>query len=201
MLLHQTRTEFEQKRSNFITYLKPAASRSEALTFLEQLKSRYPDARHHCWAYIIGDPRSASEQAFSDDGEPAGTAGKPMLNVLQHRLLGDCVAVVVRYFGGIKLGAGGLVRAYSGAVSQAIDVASIIDHIVLCEEVWLCDYDQESLLRHLLELSGGDVLSVCYGDRVLVRLELPESQQAVFRNLLSVRGGGRIDLQDDTGRV
>jgi len=192
----QARAEFEERRSRFIAFLEPVASRSESLIFLEALKLRYPDARHHCWAYVVGDPSSASEQAFSDDGEPIGTAGKPILNVLQHRLVGNCIVVVVRYFGGIKLGAGGLVRAYSSAVNRVVEAATLIDYVVQCEQVWCCDYDQESLLRHLLESVGGDILSVCYSGRVEVKLKIPISQQSLFSNLLSDRGGGRIELQD-----
>jgi|TARA_B110000116_G_scaffold267996_1_gene281275 uncharacterized YigZ family protein len=185
-------TEFEEKRSRFISYLVPVQSRVAALEFLQALKRRYPDARHHCWAYIVGDPASAVEQAFSDDGEPSGTAGKPILNVLQHRAVGDCMAVVVRYFGGIKLGAGGLVRAYSSAASRVVDAADLVEYVAITELHLSCDYDQESLLRRLLIRECGSVLSVDYEATVVLTVSLPESRCDTLLQLMSVQGGGRM---------
>jgi len=95
---------------------------------LSELRNEFPDANHHCWAIILGSPDASHGQDQSDDGEPKNTAGKPMLNVLQHSGLGHVMAIVTRYFGGVKLGAGGLVRAYSSAVSEAIkEFIKIID--------------------------------------------------------------------------
>ncbi len=184
--------EFEEKRSRFISHLVPVQSRVAALEFLQVLKLRYPDARHHCWAYIVGDPVSAVEQAFSDDGEPSGTAGKPILNVLQHRAVGDCMAVVVRYFGGIKLGAGGLVRAYSSAASKVIDAADLVEYVAISELHLCCDYDQESLLRRLLDSEQGRVLSVEYSSFVVLKVSLPESGSVHLLQLMSAQGGGRM---------
>lgn len=106
--------------SRFLAYVWPASDPDEALTRLAEVKAEHPDATHHCWAYKFGD-----SQRFSDDGEPGGTAGRPMLEVLLKRNLDMVAAVVVRYYGGKKLGAGGLVRAYSGAVSKALDRAGV----------------------------------------------------------------------------
>lgn len=106
--------------SRFIAYLAPVATAEEAASLLESVRREHVDATHHCWAYLIG-----QEMRFSDDGEPGGTAGRPMLEVLLKREIDRCAAVVVRYFGGRKLGAGGLVRAYSGAVAQALDRAEV----------------------------------------------------------------------------
>ena len=115
-------TESEVKKSRFIARAANVSSRQEALAFVEQAKCDYPDARHHCWAYLLGNPSSAASAAQNDDGEPAGTSGRPILNVIQHKGVGDVVVVVIRYFGGIKLGAGGLVRAYSGAAESCMSI-------------------------------------------------------------------------------
>lgn len=186
--------EYEEKRSRFITYLEPVVSRAQALDFLALLRERYPDARHHCWVYVVGDPASAQELAFSDDGEPSGTAAKPMLNVLQHRAVGDCMAVVVRYFGGVKLGAGGLVRAYSTSISQVLDAAELHEHIPYCEVHLRCDFDQESQLRRWLEPLAGQVVSVDYSSVVEMQLSLPAVERAVLVKKVELQGGGRMQL-------
>lgn len=118
--------ETEVKHSRFIATLRRVGDASSAQSFVDEQRRLFPDARHHCWAYIVGDSASARAERSSDDGEPGGTAGIPMLQVLRARELVDVVAVVTRYFGGIKLGAGGLVRAYSGAVSSAVDAARLV---------------------------------------------------------------------------
>lgn len=115
--------ELEIKRSRFLTRLRRVATEDEARAVIEERRSTFFDARHHCSAFVLGpDARSARS---SDDGEPAGTAGIPMLQVLQKNSLTDVVAVVTRYFGGVKLGAGGLVRAYSDAVAQAVEAVGV----------------------------------------------------------------------------
>lgn len=190
----QALIEFEEKRSRFITYLEPVSGRAQALEFLDSLRELYPDARHHCWVYVVGDPACATELAFSDDGEPSGTAAKPMLNVLQHRGVGDCMAVVVRYFGGVKLGAGGLVRAYSTSVSQVVDAADLKEHVPHCELCVVCDFDQESQLRRWLESLNGQVVSVEYTANVSVSVNLPEVQRAALVERVALQGGGRMKV-------
>jgi uncharacterized YigZ family protein len=118
--------ETEVKRSRFIAVLRRADRATEAQDFLDEQRRRYPDARHHCWAYITGDEPSERAERAGDDGEPGGTAGVPMLQVLRTRGLVDVAVVVTRYFGGVKLGAGGLVRAYSGAVAAVVDAAPLV---------------------------------------------------------------------------
>lgn len=119
------------KKSRFIATLVPVRSIADAEADIAALRKRYWDARHHCTALVIG--TYADQQRSSDDGEPSGTAGVPMLEVLRHRNLTDLVAVVTRYFGGVLLGAGGLVRAYSGAVSEALDRAQLVRRALLTE--------------------------------------------------------------------
>ena len=117
--------EIVEKKSRFIAEVHPVTSEEEAMEILEQTRKQYWDARHHCWAYIIG--RNPAAERMSDDGEPAGTAGKPILEVIRGRELTNVLVIVTRYFGGIKLGAGGLVRAYSKSVLEAIEASEIIE--------------------------------------------------------------------------
>ncbi|MFD1384800.1 YigZ family protein [Rhodanobacter aciditrophus] len=118
---HEQRFDLEIKNSQFITTIRRTKGRDQAKGFIDEMNQRYPDANHNCWAFVAGAPNNVHLWDQSDDGEPKGTAGKPMLNVLQHSNFGEITVVVTRYFGGIKLGAGGLVRAYSQAVVDALD--------------------------------------------------------------------------------
>lgn len=117
-------TELEEvvKGSKFIGFVSSVQSVETALAKLEEVRVRYPDATHHCWAYLIG-----GEMRFSDDGEPGGTAGRPLLETLQKRGLDRVVGIVTRYYGGTKLGAGGLVRAYGGTLAKTLDVAGVVE--------------------------------------------------------------------------
>src|SRR5829696_7482787 len=107
-------------RSRFITTIEHASTVEEAEAFVARMRAEFPDATHNCWAYVVGPPGSTARVGMSDDGEPHGTAGRPMLTMLLHGGLGDVAAVVTRYYGGTKLGTGGLVRAYGGAVQEAL---------------------------------------------------------------------------------
>ncbi|WP_176554670.1 YigZ family protein, partial [Georgenia sp. 311] len=121
-----TTAELEIRRSRFITWLRRADDEASARALVEEARHTYPDARHHCSAFIVRIPGANLVERSSDDGEPSGTAGMPMLEVLRGSGLVDLSAVVVRYFGGVKLGTGGLVRAYSDAVRAALDVAPVV---------------------------------------------------------------------------
>lgn len=140
---------------------------------VKQARADYPDARHHCWAYLLGSPCDARSAGMSDDGEPAGTAGKPILNVLQHGLIGDVLVIVVRYFGGIKLGAGGLVRAYGTATAQALERVPSQEKIEMQGYQLAGDFSREQLLRHWLGTVGGTMQSVEYGESLSFYLNLP----------------------------
>lgn len=188
--------EFEEKKSRFLTYLQPITQRAEALSFLEQLRHKYPDARHHCWVFQTGQPSSPDELAFSDDGEPSGTAAKPMLQVLQYRQVSQCMAVVVRYFGGVKLGAGGLVRAYSSSVQQAVELAQaqgLLSPYVAMAELYLSvPFDLESTIRQMLPSYDGQLQGCEYADTVQVTIELPENYADSFYNDIHSRSQGRV---------
>ena len=154
------------KKSRFIARIVPVSSRAEVNDAVRQAREDYPDARHHCWAYLLGKPADASSAGMSDDGEPAGTAGKPILNVLQFGQLGDVLVVVIRYFGGVKLGAGGLVRAYSNATVQAIAQAPVVVQRELLQFKAVGDFGSEQALRHYLTGVDGRLLSVAYLEQV-----------------------------------
>lgn len=181
----------EIKKSQFITWLIPIESRKEAMTWLTESKKQYPDARHHCWAYIMGSEGSSETAAMSDDGEPSGTAGKPMLNVLQHKPINNVMVIVIRYFGGIKLGAGGLVRAYSQAVEQAYQIAEqeqLLTPVVAKTQVIVeLDFAEEQWLRHQASLLNGDIKDVQYHQRVNVRLDIANIDLEEFKSILNAR--------------
>ncbi|GEA12263.1 YigZ family protein [Alteromonas sp. KUL49] len=170
----QARSLLEVKKSKFIAYAAFADSRSMAMSFLAELRGKYPDARHHCWAYQLGNPDMPDSAAMGDDGEPSGTAGKPILNVLQHKGVGNIMIVVVRYFGGIKLGAGGLVRAYSGAAQQVMTKLEVKQQAPQCSALLRADFKHEQFLRHLVSECEGSVDSCDYALDVAMKVTVPQ---------------------------
>ncbi|RUO38777.1 YigZ family protein [Aliidiomarina shirensis] len=172
--------EIEIKKSRFIAIAGPAENRDQALLLLEKTKAQYPDARHHCWAYLLGGAQLPSSAAMNDDGEPSGTAGKPILNVLQHKGISDVMLIVVRYFGGVKLGAGGLVRAYSQAAEAVMRKVPFTIHVAQSRWQVSVDFSLEQPLRHFLSENEGNIDSVTYTDTVNVSLSLPTEHDAAF---------------------
>lgn len=169
--------EYETKKSRFIARLYPVSSKEQAREALKGARAAYPDARHHCWAYII---LSGSSAAMSDDGEPSGTAGKPILNVLQHRAVSEVMVVVIRYFGGIKLGAGGLVRAYTKAAQMSVESVNLVEPIPMVEYRLEFDFAVEQTLRHLLEQVRGNLFDLQYQDRVSCFIRVPEVESSAL---------------------
>lgn len=165
---------FEVKKSKFIAFAATAPDRETAMQFLASKKEEYPDARHHCWAYLLGSPTMPTSVAFSDDGEPSGTAGKPILNVLQHKDVGDIVLIVTRYFGGIKLGAGGLVRAYSSAAQQVMEQLQTTQHVTLSELTVSADFKHEQFIRHWVTQHQGEIVTCEYSAEVTMTVALPD---------------------------
>ena len=181
----QVETLYEIKKSKFIACAGFANSRKSAMALLDSVKQQYPDARHHCWAYVFGNPNSPSSAAMADDGEPSGTAGKPILNVLQHKDIGDIMIIVTRYFGGIKLGAGGLVRAYSAAAQQAIDALEIRQEIKLEALSVDIDFKHEQFVRYLVEQAQGKIANCNYASSVVINVELPLDALEDFRKQMA----------------
>ncbi|AWT48102.1 YigZ family protein [Psychrobacter sp. YP14] len=178
----------EIKKSDFITYAYPVHSREKAMFHVEQLRAKYPDARHHCWAYIIGDPNNTTSAGFDDDGEPNGTAGRPILNVLQHKSIGNVIVIVVRYFGGIKLGAGGLTRAYAGSAQAVVDEMTLTTYVPMTQVEIEADFANESQVRYVVEDMGGEIGDVSYSKCVTLTASLPEADVEALKERLSIYG-------------
>lgn len=189
---------YEEKRSRFLAFIWPITSKDQGFAFFQEIKSQYPDARHHCWAYLLGDPAQALTAGFNDDGEPGGTAGKPMLNVLMQRKVGDVFAMVVRYFGGIKLGAGGLTRAYGQAISGALDVAElklVVPRQQLTIEV---GFSLEQRARNLLQQQDVLVTEVRYSDvSAILTCDCPASQINSLKALLLDQTAGKVTFLEN----
>lgn len=181
------------KKSRFIAWVAPVTSREEALSWVDKARQTYSDAGHHCWAYVIGDPEAASTAAMNDDGEPSGTAGKPILNVLQHKAIGDVVVIVSRYFGGVKLGAGGLVRAYAGAAEQVLRDSELVQRQPVATCMVITDFAQEQQFRHFVTVHEGEVDAVDYSDEVTMQLQVPEAATEALEEQ-ALRVGARFKL-------
>ncbi len=180
----------EIKKSRFITYLAPIAGKEAALAYLQQIKKQHIDARHHCWAYIAASPKDSVQMGCSDDGEPKGTAGKPILSVLQGSGVGEMIAVVVRYSGGIKLGTGGLVRAYSNGVQQLVKQMQSVEKRFYFQYQLHCDYAQMALIESLLGTLSGRIVQVDYAEQVFAQVEVDNQLHEKFiKQLESVTQG------------
>ena len=191
---HAVETEYEIKKSRFIARAINVCSREDAMQSVERAKIDFPDARHHCWAYLIGSPISPLTVAMNDDGEPSGTAGRPILNVLQHKNIGDILIIVIRYFGGIKLGAGGLVRAYSTAAQMAIDVLPVVTNRILQEYKIIGNYALEQPLRHWLNLHNGLMGEVSYQvNAVIFTLNIEKNVFNQLASFLDAQGASFCD--------
>ena len=187
-LKHAVTTRLEIKKSEFIAYAYPVTSREQAMFHVEQLRQQYTDARHHCWAYIIGDPNNTTSAGFDDDGEPNGTAGRPILNVLQHKSIGNVIIIVVRYFGGIKLGAGGLTRAYAGSAQAAVDEMQLCPYIAVAQVQIVADFANESQCRYVIESLNGTIDEVAYSKEVLLTVTLAERDIEPLKTELAMAG-------------
>jgi len=141
----------EIKKSTFIVHIGHTPDLDAAKAFVRDIEQKYSDARHNCWAHVAGNPGGSHVYGFSDDGEPNGTAGKPMLNVLVGSGLGEVTAVVTRYFGGIKLGTGGLVRAYGGSLNNALEQLTTIVKVPSVELIGYSDYSSQGAIEQLLK--------------------------------------------------
>ena len=170
--------EYIEKKSRFIAEVYPVVSEDEAFAHLEEVKKRYWDARHHCWAYVIG--RNPASERMSDDGEPAGTAGKPILGVIRGRNVTDVFVVVTRYFGGTLLGTGGLVRAYTAATAAALSDTVIITRIFGFKLDIHTDYTGLGKIQYLIARRDLYILDTDYTDKVVISLLVPEEEEGAF---------------------
>jgi YigZ family protein len=177
---------YEIKKSKFLAFAYPISDKEEIMFHVKQLRQLYPDARHHCLAYILGDPNNTIHAGFDDDGEPNGTAGRPMLNVLQHKTIGNVLVVVVRYFGGIKLGAGGLTRAYSTVVGLLVDKMDLVYFVAQTSLSLLADFADEAQVRYLVAQAQGEIVLVEYQQQVKLKIKLAQEKRTNFINQLPI---------------
>lgn len=175
------------RKSRFIACVEPVADRAAAQQTVAGLWARHPGATHVCWALMAG-----GQSAAVDDGEPSGTAGRPMLEVLRHHDLDGVLATVVRYYGGVKLGAGGLVRAYTDSVAQALLGADKRPLVARSALACTVPYAMEGLVRRALEQAGAELGLVQHGDEVDLTFSLPQPDAAALVERLNEAGQGRV---------
>ena len=188
---HAAQAETLVKKSRFLACVEPCADRAQALARVAELRARHPQAAHVCWALLAG-----GHSAANDDGEPGGTAGRPMLEVLRHQDLDGVLATVVRYFGGVKLGAGGLVRAYGDAVAQALKDAPRVQRVALRELVCALPYALEGVARRQIEAAGAELLDVSHHSLVTLRFRLAADAAAALQAALTEATAGRAGWLD-----
>jgi uncharacterized YigZ family protein len=178
------------KKSRFIGCVQPVADRAAAQAIVDALRSAHPGAAHVCWALMAG-----GQSAANDDGEPGGTAGRPMLEVLRHHALEGVLATVVRYFGGVKLGAGGLVRAYTDSIAQALLGATLVPLVKQCRVQCAIPYALEGVVRREMARAGATLLEVRHESLVHFSLSLPEPVAAGFIAAVDDAAQGRAVWQ------
>ena len=189
------RHELVVKKSRFLGCVEPCADRAAALARVAALRAEHPGAVHVCWALLAG-----GHSAANDDGEPGGTAGRPMLDVLRHQGLDGVLATAVRYWGGVKLGAGGLVRAYTDCIAQALLTAEKIERVRQRQLRCSLPYALEGLLRREIDQqAGAQLLAVQHGALVEATLTLPEDAADSFKARLNDSGQGRFGWLKDDG--
>ncbi|NJE42068.1 YigZ family protein [Thermococcus sp. GR6] len=185
--------ELVVKKSVFIGYASPASSEEEAKAFIARIKDHHRDATHNVSAYLINDGKNFAVR-YDDDGEPKGSAGKPVLKVIQNKGLSNVVVVVTRYFGGIKLGYGGLVKAYSDAASLAIDKAGIVEIYETERFEITLPYNLFHVVKETVEKAGGRIVEEEYGGLVRFTVETRKGEAESLMELLTERTKGRVRL-------
>ena len=183
------------KRSRFIATAGHAPSPDLAKAFIGEIKQEFPDATHNCWAFAAGSPGTTARIGMSDDGEPHGTAGHPMLNTLLHSGIGEIAVVVTRYFGGIKLGTGGLVRAYSGAVKQVLASLPVKEKIIPSYISIIIDYSNLSSVKHVSLLYNAEIIKEKYEADVSLIFELAQENADKFHKALINITKGEIIIE------
>tara|TARA_Y100001956_G_scaffold31034_1_gene30479 strand:+ start:465 stop:1088 length:624 start_codon:yes stop_codon:yes gene_type:complete len=186
--------EEEIKKSVFITYLAHTPSIEAAKAFVEQIKAKHADARHNCWGFVAGRPEDSMKWGFSDDGEPSGTAGKPILAQLSGSGVSEITAVVTRYSGGIKLGTGGLVKAYGGGVQQALKLLQTIEKKITTELLLELDYGFMPIAQSLLPQFGAQEVSADYSESVKMVVEIEVRQVADFTQTIINKSAAKVQI-------
>lgn len=185
------RVSDEARRSRFITTVARAATVADAQAFVERIRAEFPGATHHCWAYLVGPPGSTGQVGMSDDGEPHGTAGRPMLSALLHGGVGDVVAVVTRYYGGTNLGTGGLVRAYGGGVQRALESMPRAERVDLVTVTVAVDFARVPALEQILPAFEAAIDARAFAADARFSVRLPDAQAEPFRQAVRDLTRGR----------
>lgn len=190
-LAEPAQVELIIKKSRFLGCVQPVPDRAAAQAVVDALRAEHPGATHVCWALLAG-----GQSAAVDDGEPSGTAGRPMLEVLRHHDLEGVLATVVRYFGGVKLGAGGLVRAYTDAVAQALQQAEKVPIVVRRTLKAVFPYAYEGVVRREAEQAQVEIVAIEHGSQVSVELRLPDDMADAWVAQMNELSHGRIGWLD-----
>lgn len=194
----QSKDDFEEKKSQFIGHIKRVEAEEEAKAFVQEIKSQHKMATHNCWAYVIGEKMNI--QRYSDDGEPQGTAGIPILEVIKKTGIVDCAIVVTRYFGGVLLGAGGLTRAYTKGASIAIKAGGIVEKVKGVPLTIDINYDLIGKIQYICGENNWNIEDSEYGENVKVHLllELDEAEKAI-QEITEATNGKAVIKKNDEG--
>lgn len=187
--------EYEEKRSRFIARMANIETEEDAFAFIEKVRAENREARHNVHAFVLN---NSSFSRFSDDGEPHGTAGKPVLDVINGARLKNVCVVVTRYFGGILLGTGGLCRAYSAAAKNCIENAKIVEMKPCVNLETECDYQQFNRIEPLILKNGGKIVNVNYAEKVIVNYNFETNKTEEFINNLTETFGGKLTAKKIT---
>jgi uncharacterized YigZ family protein len=194
----ERRVSDEVKGSRFVTTAACAPDVEAARSFVARIRAEFPDATHHCWAYVIGPPGSTIQNGSSDDGEPGGTAGSPILNVILNSGVGDIVVVVTRYFGGVKLGRGGLVRSYGGGARMVLRELPLTERVAFASASVVVDYPAVETVRRLVSSCGGDITREVFESFASFEVQIPDDRMDEFEKALTeaTSGGARVQKAD-----
>jgi uncharacterized YigZ family protein len=191
------RVEQTIQRSRFICTIHRAADPSSAQAFLREMNAEFPDATHNCWAYVAGPPGASAVAGMSDAGEPHGTAGRPMLTVLLHSGVGEIAAVVTRYYGGTKLGTGGLVKAYGGTVQLALAGLPVTEWVDYVNVVVSVGYPSVSAIQRAIAALGAEAIETVYGADARYRLRVPRENVSALATAVAdaTNGAGTVRVK------
>lgn len=181
-------------KSLFITTVAHAATADDARAFVEEIRQEFPDATHNCWAFAAGKPGDTNSVGMSDDGEPSGTAGRPMLNVLLHSSVGEVAVVVTRYFGGVKLGTGGLVRAYTGCVQHALEALPLQRFMIMKQLLVSVAYAEVDVMLRIFPAFEVQVMAQDFAADVAFELVVPDDRLDGFLREVTERTHGRAEV-------
>lgn len=187
--------KFEEKKSEFIGYIKRVTTEDEAKEFVSEIKNKHKDARHNCYAYIVGS--NMGIQRYSDDGEPQGTAGIPILEVIKKSGLTDCAVVVTRYFGGILLGTGGLTRAYTKGAAVAIKAGGIVEKVDGLKLTFNLDYDLLGKIQYVCGQNNWHIEDTEYTDKVKIHILCEKEICETIKGKIIEATNGKIEIEED----